>query len=541
MLASFVVVPILIAVFLYLFPINKAARFVAVLAQIALTVFAFWLFMETRDGEIFAGIGNYPSVLGINLRADFLASMFVFLTTFIFFIATIYSFNANYDRLFWFLMFIWQGALIGIFFAADLFNIFVLMEVATVIVAVLIMYDRAKRSMYDGMIYFAINIIVMQFYLFGLGYIYRLTGTVDMYLMAERINVYHYNYLILPYATMMTFIALKCALVPLFGWLPKAHGSPAAPPAVSAILSGLHIKSAIYLFIRLQDLFELVASTQFFLIVGIITGIVGFILAMSQSDIKLILAYHTVSQVGLIFTGLSIGGSTYIGGYNYSFVGGLYHIINHALFKGGLFLSAGIIASIYGTRNVYKIRGLLKEYPALGIATLMGILGITGAPFFNGSISKYFMVSDANSLLNGILIFMSLGTIISFVKYSTILFGKAELPIDAEKPKISKLQQASVLIMGGLCFITGIFGVQSIEFLFDIVVKVDILGYLEKVGIFFISLAAGILIFKYYVSKSTLLKKIKGFDMGFRGMVLAIGIFFTTILVVVGIIYQHYL
>ena len=536
MLASFIVAPILIAVFLYLFPVNKSARFIAVLTQIAISAFAFWLFSETRQGEIFITIGNYQSVLGINLRADFLAAMFVFLTTFIFLIATIYSFNANYNRLFWFLLFIWQGALIGIFFSADLFNIFILMEVATVIIAVLIMYDRLKRVVYDGMIYFAVNIIVMQFYLFGLGYIYRLTGTVDMYLMAERINAYHYNYLILPYAMMMTFIALKCALVPLFGWLPKAHGSPAAPPAVSAILSALHIKSAIYMFIRLQDLFELVASSQFFLVIGIITGIVGFILAMSQSDIKLILAYHTVSQVGLIFTGLNIGSSSYAGGYSYSFVGGLYHIINHALFKGGLFLSAGLIATAYGTRNVYKIRGLLKQYPILGIATLMAILGIAGAPFFNGSISKYFLVSDADTILNGILIFMSLGTIISFIKYSTILFGKADLL--AEPVKISLLQQIPVLVMGMLCFITGIFGVQAIHFLFDITVAIDIRGYLEKTVIFFISLAAGILIFKYYVKNSALLKRIKGFDLGFRGMVLSVGIFFTIILIVVGIIYQ---
>ena len=543
MLTNFVVVPVLIAVFLYLFPLNKSARFIVVIAQAVLTGFAFWLFMQARQGEIFIHIGSFYSVLGIGLRADLLSAVFVLLTTFFFLIAIIYSFHEKLSRLFWFLLFIWQGALIGIFLTADLFNIFVLMEVAAVLVAVLIMYNRLKRSMYDGMIYFAINVIVMQFFLFGLGYIYRLTGTVDMYLMAERINDYHYNYLMLPYATMMTFVALKCALVPLFAWLPKAHGSPAAPPAVSAILSGLHIKSAIYLFIRFQDLFELVASTQFFLIVGIMTGIFGFVMAMAQSDIKLILAYHTVSQVGLIFTGLSIADATYVGGFSYSFVGGLYHIVNHALFKGGLFLSAGVIAKIYGTRNVYKIRGLFKAHPLIAVATIMAIFGITGAPFFNGSISKYFMVSDADTFLNGVLIFMSLGTIISFVKYSTMLFGKAEIPETAEAEeeetvKISALQQGAILVMGFLCFFTGIFGVQSIQFLFDISVSIDLWGYVEKTLIFFASLAAGVLLFKYYVQKSALLKRVKDFDMGFRGMVFSIGVFFLAILVVVGIIYQ---
>ena len=537
MLTYFVIVPVLIAVLLYLFHLRKSARVVAIIAQAGLTLAAFQLFLQTRQGEVFLSVGNYHSVLGIYLRADLLSAMFILLTAFIFLIAVIYSFNESYSRLFWFLIFIWQGALIGIFLTADLFNIFVLAEVATLIVVVLIMYNHAKRKMYDGLIYLLTNAVVIQFYLFGLGYVYRLTGTMDMYLMSERINEYQYSYLMLPYVAIMTFIAFKCALVPLFGWLPKAHGSPAAPPAVSAILSGLHIKAGIYLFIRFQELFHLVSSDQFFLAVGIITGIVGFILAMSQTDIKLILAYHTVSQVGLIFTGFSISEQyVYGGAYSYSFVGGLYHTINHALFKGGLFLSAGVIYKLYGTRDVYRIRGLLRTYPVVGIATMMAIFGIVGAPFFNGSISKYFMVSDAGGIMNGILIFMSLGTIISFVKYSTMLFGKAE--IDGTPQKVCRLQEVSILIMGAMCFVTGIFGVWTIEFLFDTRVIIDLWGYLEKIAIFFVSLGAGYLIYKYYVRQSKLLKRIKYFDMGFRSMVFSIGLFFAAILLVVGVIYQ---
>lgn len=538
MLSYFVITPILVAVFLYLFPQMRLAKFVALVVQAVLVGFAYWLFELTKSGEIFISIGNFYSILGIYLRADLLSAMFVLLTTSFFLIATIYSFDEVHSGLFWFLMFVWQGSLIGIFLSADLFNIFILMEVGAVIVTVLIMYDRSKRSMYDGLIYFAINVIVMQFYLFGLGYVYRLTGTMDMYVMSDRINYYQYSYLMLPYATIMTFIGLKSALVPMFGWLPKAHGSPAAPPAVSAVLSGLHIKAAIYLFIRFQDLLYLVASTQFFLLIGIITGIVGFVLAMSQTDMKLILAYHTVSQVGLIFTGLNISAAYTIDGYySYSFVGGLYHIINHALFKGGLFLSAGIIYKLYGTRNVYKIRGLVRQYPIIGISTLMAILGITGAPFFNGSISKYFMVSGADTFLNGVLIFMSLGTIISFVKYSTMLFGRPLVVPEGGMPKPNNLQVFAVAVMGVLCFATGIFGVQTIKFMFDTSVSIDTIGYIEKIAIFFSSLVGGYFIYKYYVKKSMLLKKLRNFDMGFRGMVLSIGVFFGAVMVLVGIIY----
>ena len=525
MLAYIVIIPIIMAVLLYLLPLVKSVRAIAIAAQAALTAYAYYIFALSKEGAIINVVGGHDSVLGIVLQADSLSGFFVLLTAFFFLIAVVYSFDENHSRLFWFLMFIWQGALFGIFLSGDMFNIFVLVEVATVIVAVLIMYNRANRSLYDGMIFFAANIVVMQFYLLGIGYLYRLVGTMDFNRAMNLIGDYDRYYLVLPYALIMTFIALKCALLPLFSWLPKAHGSAAAPPAVSAILSGLHIKAAVYLFLRFGEIFHPIDASTFFLVIGIVTGIVGFIFAMSQTDIKLILAYHTVSQVGLIFTGLNIPDV-------YSQMGGLYHTVNHALFKGGLFLSAGVIAKAYHTRDVYQIRGLLRTYPVIGIATLMAIFGITGAPFFNGSISKYFMVTGANSLLNGVLIFMSLGTIISFVKYSTMLFGKRET--QEELVKISVLKQIAIMAMGILCFVTGIFGVQSIEFLFGVTASIDVWGYLEKVVIFFVSLVAGYLIYKYYVKKSALLKRLKHFELGFRGICAAMGVFFAVILVFVG-------
>jgi len=317
----------------------------------------------------------------------------------------------------------------------------------------------------------------------------------------------------------MVTIALKCALLPLFSWLPKAHGTPGAPPAVSALLSGVHIKSGVYLFIRFQEVFDMVAATQFFMVLGIITGIGGFILAMSQTDIKLILAYHTVSQVGLIMTGLNM--PDYI-----SQTGALYHVFNHAFFKGGLFLSAGLLIKSYGTRDVYQIRGVLKRYPVLGAATIMAILGITGAPLFNGMISKYFITYGANPLMNGVLIFMSLGTIISFVKYSTMLGGEPA----GEVVTIDRNKQFAVLILGVMCFVGGIFGGQFIYFLFGVSTDLSLRGYFEKVGIFALSLIAGYLIYKHYVSKSKLMKKVKAIDLNFKSICVSIGGVFAIIL-----------
>jgi len=520
MLTYFVIIPVLLGIFLYLFSSANAGRIIAMIVQLGLVAFSYYLFTLSQIGDVVTMVGGYQGVMGVVLTADTLSAVFILLTTFMFFVASIYSFNQENGKFFWLLMFLWQSSLIGIFLTRDFFNVFVLIEVVTLVVAILIMFNRDNRSMYDGIIYLMVNVVAIKFYLFGTGYVYMITGVLDMDVAAIVLREnFPASVQILPYAFIMVTIALKCALLPLFSWLPKAHGTPGAPPAVSALLSGVHIKSGVYLFIRFQEVFDMVAATQFFMVLGIITGIGGFILAMSQTDIKLILAYHTVSQVGLIMTGLNM--PDYI-----SQTGALYHVFNHAFFKGGLFLSAGLLIKSYGTRDVYQIRGVLKRYPVLGAATIMAILGITGAPLFNGMISKYFITYGANPLMNGVLIFMSLGTIISFVKYSTMLGGEPA----GEVVTIDRNKQFAVLILGVMCFVGGIFGGQFIYFLFGVSTDLSLRGYFEKVGIFALSLIAGYLIYKHYVSKSKLMKKVKAIDLNFKSICVSIGGVFAIIL-----------
>jgi len=523
MLTYYVFVPILIAVFLYLFPFGKVSRVISIVAQAGLFVAAFYLFHASRESDIITVIGNYEDVLGIILRADMLSAVFILLTAFIFLMAAIYSFNEDRSRLFWFLLFIWEGTMIGLFLAGDLFNLFVLTEVATVVVSVLILYNRQNRSMYDGMIYLMINVVVIQFYLFGLGFVYRLVGILDMMAVAEAFRAIESAQLYLPYALIMTFVALKCALMPLFSWLPKAHGTPGASAAVSAVLSGLHIKSGIYLFLRFQYVFGGMALTQFFLIVGLITAVAGIIMALSQKDIKLVLAYSTIAQVGLIIAGFNIGG-------NYNHLGSMYHIINHAVFKAALFLGAGMIIHTYDTRDINKVRGVFRRMPTVGATMAFAILGMIGTPFFNGSRSKYFLMYDIDLWLNILLIVVNLGTIMVFVKFSAMLFGKCEF----EREKQDKWQLFSMVILGGMCLVLGIMGEQFIAILFDAAVSIDMIGYLVKAGIFSASLVVGYFVFNYFIKDNATIARVRSIDLSFRKMCIMVGVFFGVILITVG-------
>ena len=523
MLVFFVIAPVLIAVFLFLLATNSVARVAAIVLQSILFAASVYLVIVTRDAEIITFIGAYDDILGILLRADRLAADFVMLTTLIFLVVSVYTYRTHREkRVGWFLMFVLEASFIGLFLTSDIFNVFVLLEVSTLVTLILVMFDREKRALFAGKVFLLTNIVVIQFFLLGLGYIYRLTGALDMVRVAEWLRLADPADLRLPYVLVMTAIAFKCTLVPFFSWTPKTRIYPSAPTAVAAILSGLQIKSAVYLFIRFQDIFQPVALQDFFLFVGIFTGLFGAIMAISQTNIRMILAYHTISQVGLIIIGVSMN-------FEHAYIGGLYHIFSHGIFKTTLFLSTGIIVHSYGTSNIYKIRGVARRMPLAAAATAAAVLGITGAPFFVGSISKYFITYDVPLGIDIAVILVSLGTIISFIKFSAIFFGKSNLQGDI--PRAELCRTVPIAVMGVLCLAGGIFGTRAIYFLFRYQVSVILSSYIQKSIVFMVSIAVGWLIYKYLVVGNGVLKRLGELNFGFRSICASMGVFFAVMLV----------
>ena len=523
-LIGLILLPIFIGLVLFITPI-KISKYASVIFQIVMIVLAYGVFLHVKkDGEIIHNIGDWPNYIGIALRADVLASVMVLLTTLLFMVMILYSLQSLYlDNLYIFLMLTLQGLIIGIFLSNDLFNLFVLVEVSTVIISILIMFKKDSQAIYDGILYLLISTVSMLFFLFGLGILYKIVGVVDLRGVEEILsNTNKARSFILPYAFMITSVSLKSALMPLFSWLPKAHGTPSAPSTVSALLSGLYVKTGIYLFIRMQTMYSPQIDTrELFFILGLITAVIGFILAIAQKDIKLILAYHTVSQIGLIMMGINMESPQ-------SQIGGLYHIINHAIFKTTLFLTAGMIIDEYKTRNVYEIRGVFKRMPIVSIAIVLAVLGITGAPFFNGSISKYWIFYGAKGTISEYAImFVNLGTVISFVKYSGMLFGISK----NNKASRNQLQNIMVLILGILCFVGGIFGKGIVNYLFEVKIDIDITSYGLKQLAFLITLVVGILLYKVWVRKSRILKRINEMDISFNGLCLVIILFFVFMVV----------
>ncbi len=482
----------------------------------------------SRSGPVESVLGSLPQGVGVLLRADEIGAPMVALVGWFFLLILSFNTQKRYmSRLFLFLLGTLQGLLTAIVLAGDLFNMYVLLELSTLVIAILIMFKRDKQALYNGMIYMTLNLAGMSFMLLGIGFVYRTFGTLDI----EQITMLaagagNPRALILPFALVITGLGVKSALFLVFGWLPPAHGAPSAPSVVSAVLSGLQIKAGIFLLIRVQQAFMVPLPTEnLFLILGVLTSVTGFVLAIAQSDAKLILAYHTVSQLGLIIIGLNTGSET-------AWWGSVYHIFNHAFFKGLLFLTAGIAINVYGTRDVYKIRGILQRMPIVGIAMFAGILGITGTPYFNGSVSKYLIQSGWDFTPGEwALHLINLGTAVSFVKFSLMLFGKSTAPPvseSSEKPGSHSRQPdpftaGVALLMGAACFAGGIGAGSVIPLIFPVSPSVSGAYSAEKFTSFAITLAVAVALYFFVIKRVSLFHKIRSFKI--RLVDLSVGVF----------------
>lgn len=526
----FVVFPLFAALLGYLFN-SRLSKSLIFLVQFVLFIMATLNFIEVRTkGPILEVLGKYPLGVGISLKADIISSVLILLTVFLFSCLLIYNYHKSYmNHLFLFLFLILQGLLCGLFLSNDLFNIYVLIEVSTIIVSILIIFKKDSKSIYDGMIYLLTNLASMTLFLLGLGYLYRIFGTLDLTLLAERIpEVKSPRTLIIPFALLITAVDLKAAIMPLFSWLPKAHGTASAPSIISATLSGLYVKSGVYIFIRIIDLFQPVfEGREVFMIFGFMTAVIGFVFAISQSDIKLILAYSTVSQIGLIVFGLSIHTA-------YSYYGAVYHIVNHAIFKSTLFLTAGIIVDEYHTRELNQIRGVMKRMPYVAIATFLAILGITGAPLFNGSVSKYMIQRGSGEpLLFEIGFFIiNLGTIMTFVKYSTIFLGKSN-----ERHFIRWNQRFVVLLLGFICFLGGVFGPWLMNVFFGFDVHISLGSLTSKFILYVLNIIIAVLFYFLLYHKIKLFQKIREMELYYNQIITSIIIFYSGFLAYLYIIY----
>ncbi len=447
-----IILPVISAIFIYIIKDNRV-NYLAIVTQLIMTILAILYFNHFYIDGFFNSqtiyIGNWEAV-GISLRTDTLSMSFVFLTLFSWWMVILYTFNKNEDHhdFLFFLMFL-QGVFLGLLQTNDLFNMFVFVELTTIIVTILIAYNKSGKSFRAGLYYLLINTSGVLAFLIGIIFIYNTFGSINIQTVTLAMSDYGQTTLMrFTFVLMMAGISVKAALFPVFTWLPKAHG--AAKAGISALLSGLVVKGGLYLFIRITSMFSNAdyQYANFFYVIGVITAITAIILAISQNDLKQMLAYSTVSQIGLIIIGLSSSDPNV-------YSGGLLHIFNHALFKILLFMGVGMIISVYHSKNATQIRGVFRSMPLVSAAMILAMLSITGAPLLNGFISKSaimygFATTDARYW---ILFIANIGTATLFIKMSQIFFGKQSLSFRFQ----NHLQDGTLIILSIALVIFGNF------------------------------------------------------------------------------------
>ena len=410
--------------------------------------------------------GGYA--IGIAMEVDALSLFFALLIATAVFVSAIYSIRymvhdecvSQYYVLYCML----AGGVLGLVLSGDIFNMFIMVEILT-FAAVALTSFRTK-------VYGALEAAFKYLVVGCMGSTAILTGVIMLYAQYHTLNLAQLANLIpgtmnnatkLAFAFLYIGFSTKAFIVPFHPLAADAHG--AAPASISVLISGVLTKSGIYGIIRLTYfLFQTMnlGSMQFMLVfIGSVSMFVCVTMALAQHDFKRLLAYHSISQIGYVLA--AVGLSTSLG-----ISAGLYHAMNHTLFKGLLFLAAGAVLHETGTTDLGKLGGLSKKMPHTTVLFLIGAFSISGVPPFNGFASKWMIYQatyqkavETNNigflLVTIIALITSVLTLASFVKVSqSVFFG--QLPKEYENVKeVPFGMRLAMGILAALCVITGLF------------------------------------------------------------------------------------
>lgn len=337
--------------------------------------------------------------MGMHFTLDGFRALYGSIAAFMWFMSTLFSreYLAHYrnrNRYYLFLL-LTLGAAEGVFFSADFYTAFIFFEMMSFTSYAWVAHDEKKDSLRAAGTYLAVAVIGGLVMLMGIFLLQNMTGGTLMFHELERLSEssahgsgFAASKMLWAAGICLLFgFGAKAGAFPLHIWLPKAH--PAAPAPASALLSGILTKAGIFgILILTGYLFPgNCLWGSLILVIGVCTMIVGAVLALFSIDLKRTLACSSVSQIGLILVGVGMWGI--LDGENILAVrGSLLHMVNHSLIKLVLFMAAGVVFMNVHKLNLNEIRGFGRKKPLLHFVFLMGVLGISGVPFWNGYVSK---------------------------------------------------------------------------------------------------------------------------------------------------------
>ncbi len=404
-----------------------------------------------RDGPSAVQAGGWKAPIGITLVVDRLSATMLVIGAIVLLGVLVYAIGQGgaerHHVGFHPVYLVLAAGVSASFLTGDLFNLFVAFEMMLTASYVLLTLGGRRDQIRAGMTYVVISLVASALFLTAVGFVYASTGTVNLAQLSERL-------MDLPIALRQALVLLllgvfgiKAAIFPLFFWLPDSY--PTAPTAVTAVFAGILTKVGVYAIIRTQTLLVDPADRMgtLLLVVSALTMVVGVLGAIAQNDIKRILSFHIVSQIGYMIFGLAL--FTVAG-----LAGAIIYIVHHIIVKTTLFLVGGLVEHRTGTGRLDRVGGLLRSAPLLAVVFLVAALSLAGVPPLSGFVAKFALVEAGLSahawVVVGVSLVVSALTLFSMTKIWAGAFGGDVEPVAAAQRRPPVLMVAPTVVLAAV-------------------------------------------------------------------------------------------
>jgi len=455
--------------------VRNAVVFIALAATFILTIFLVQDVFENGIMIYVMGASNPTQTIPMQaavpirivLEIDGLSAFMALISVLIALIGLIYSFSHVEERggKFYTLFLLMLVGMLGMELTGDLFNLFVFLEIASIASAALITYEFKRGSTTEAALkYIVISSIAALFVLFAIGLLYGEYDLLNMAAIAKAIKITGLSNIdMIALILFFAAFAMKAGAAPMHMWMPDAYGE--APGAVSMVLIAV-TQASLYALLRMcftiyADSLHVVIPAAI-IIFGLISIFIGVTMALIQDDIKRLIAYAAVAEVGYILLAIGVGLYGVLNNEvelyaRKALQGGIFHIFNDILDIGLLFLVAGGIIYITKERNLNKLGGLAHSMKYTSILFLIGLAAVAGLPPMNGFASKimiYESVYKVSPILSIVAILASIIMLAIFVKIFHSVFTGPKI---SEQKDVPKLMLASMIILAALIIFFGLF------------------------------------------------------------------------------------
>lgn len=446
---------------------RERTRYQSLLALAAVAVYlaagARLMYQVHQQGIVVLQAAGWPAPFGITLVADHLSALMILISGVVYWAVVVYS-RAEIDadlirRGYYPLLHILVGGISGAFITGDLFNLYVWFEVMLMGSFALLVLGRTRAQLDGGVKYVVINLFSTLLFLTGLGLVYAMTGTLNMaHLHIKLQAVGDPGPLAAVAVLFLTAFGIKSALFPYFFWLPASYHTP--PVAVSAIFSGLLTKVGVYALIRTFTLlfpFEDNGLRALVLATAAMTMIVGVLGAAAHSNVRRILSFHIISQVGYMVLGLGLFSPL-------ALAGAVFYLLHHIVVKANLFLISGLIRQAGGSFELVSLGGLYRSRGLVALLFFLPAFSLAGFPPLSGFWAKMILIRaslDAGQyILAGVAAVVGLLTVYSMTKIWNEAFWKPKpegaSPVDHRVDPASAWMLTPVVVLALITILIGL-------------------------------------------------------------------------------------